>query len=128
MGTLLWIGRILFSMIFLFSGLGHLMKAGSMTQYAAAKGVPAPRLMVLLTGIMILLGGLSILLWSWVNVGAWLLVLFLLGAALKMHDFWAVEDPMQRQGEMAQFMKNLSLAGAAIVFYVLYQRPELLAG
>lgn len=126
MTALFWIGRILFSMIFIFSGLGHLMNSGGMSEYAASKGVPAPRAMVLLTGLVIILGGLSILLWTYVEVGAWLLVLFLLAAALKVHDFWAIDDPMQKQTEMAQFMKNLSLAGAAIAFYALAQEPSLI--
>jgi len=125
MSQLFWIGRILFSLLFIASGLGHFMQRQSMTAYAEAKGVPAAGAMVPLSGLMMLAGGLSILLWSWVDVGAWLLVLFLLGAALKMHAFWKEEDPMARQGEMAQFMKNVALAGAAIMFYALYQWPEL---
>ena len=126
MNTLFWIGRILFSMMFIVSGLEHFRQLGSMSQYAASKGVPAPRFMVLLSGIAILAGGLSILFWTWVEVGAWLLIFFLLGAGLKMHDFWTVKDPMRKQAEMAQFMKNMTLAGAALMFYALYQRHELL--
>ncbi len=125
MSELFWIGRVLFSMLFIASGVGHFIQRGSTTAYAEAKGVPAAGAMVPLTGLMILAGGLSILLWSWVDVGAWLLVLFLLGAALKMHAFWKEEDPMARQSEMSHFMKNVGLAGAAIMFYALYQWPEL---
>jgi hypothetical protein len=62
---------------------------------------------------------------AWVDVGAWLLVLFLFAAAVRMHAFWKEEDETARQMEMAHFMKNMALAGAAIVFYVLYQWPEL---
>ncbi len=126
MNVLFWIGRILFSMIFIFSGLGHFTNSESMSQYAASKGVPAPKAMVMLTGLVILLGGLSILFWWYVEIGAWLLVFFLLTAAFKIHDFWAVEDPMQRQSEQGQFMKNLAMAGAAIVFYALAQEPSLI--
>lgn len=114
-------GRFLFSAIFLFSGLGHFMQVDEMSQYAEAKGVPAPRLMTLLTGVVILLGGLSILFWKQVIVGAWLLAGFLLLAAFTIHNFWAVEDPEQAQVEMQQFMKNVALAGASIVFYVVAQ-------
>lgn len=42
-----------------------------------------------------------------------------------MHNFWAAEDPQTRQVEMAQFMKNLALAGAAIIVFVLHQAPGL---
>jgi uncharacterized membrane protein YphA (DoxX/SURF4 family) len=117
-------GRILFSAVFVFSGLGHFMQLEEMSEYAGQKGVPAPKLMTVVTGVVILLGGLSILFWTQVIVGAWLLAGFLLLAAFTIHDFWAVEDPQQAQVEMQQFMKNLALAGAAIVFYVAVQTAQ----
>lgn len=117
-------GRILFSALFLLSGLTHFMQLDETSQYAGQKGVPAPRLMTIVTGIAILLGGLSILFWTQVIVGAWLVAGFLLLAAFTIHDFWAVEDPQQAQIEMQQFMKNVALAGAAIVFYVVAQTAD----
>lgn len=128
MGSFDWlflIGRVLFSALFLLSGLNHFMQLDETSQYAASKGVPAPKLMTALAGAAILLGGLSILFWQQVVIGSWLLAGFLLVAAFKMHDFWAVQDPQQSQVEMAQFMKNLALAGAAIVFYAARQNPQI---
>jgi len=125
MTALFWIGRILFSMIFIVSGLNHFMQLGPMAQYAASKGVPAARFATAASGLVILAGGLSILFWWEVSVGAWLLIGFLVAAALVMHDFWAAEDAQVRQTEMAQFMKNVALAGAALVFFVLHQAPRL---
>ncbi len=125
-GVLFLIGRILFATLFLLNGLNHLMQLAGMAQYAGSKGVPAPKAMVAATGVMILLGGLSILFWWWVPIGAWLLVVFLLVAAFMMHNFWAIEDPMESQNQMAHFMKNLALAGAAICFYALHMAPDLL--
>lgn len=117
--TLLWIGRILFSLIFVFAGLGHFMQLEEMSQYAASKSVPLPKIMVAVTGLMLVAGGLSILFWKYVVVGSWLLIIFLGLAAIKMHNFWSIEDPMQRQNEMNQFMKNVALLGATLVFYLL---------
>lgn len=121
--ALFLIGRVLFSALFILSGLNHFTQMDGMRQYAASKGVPAPGAMVALTGLVLLAGGLSVLLWIWVEVGTWLLAFFLLLAAFKIHDFWALDDPNERQTEMAHFMKNLSLAGAAIAFYALVQMP-----
>lgn len=120
MGFLILIARILFSMIFINSGIGHITNTGQMAKYAESKNVPAPKATVFITGIMILLGGLSILLGIWVNIGAWLLVIFLVPTAIMMHDFWNVDDPMQRQNEMTHFMKDLALAGAAFLIWYLY--------
>lgn len=121
MDWLYLIGRILFSLIFLLSGFGHLTQSGPMSQYAASKGVPAPKAATLVSGLMILAGGLSILLGVFMEIGAWLIVFFLLPTSFMMHDFWKIDDPMQKQVEQAQFMKNLSMTGAALVFYWLVQ-------
>ncbi len=116
-------GRILFAALFVMSGLNHFMQLDGMTQYAESKGLPAAGFMVLFSGVLLLAGGLSVLLWQYVVYGAGLLFIFLLVAAFTMHDFWAVEDEQQKQNEMTQFMKNLSLSGAALILYVLAQNP-----
>lgn len=115
------IGRILFAMIFLLSGLNHFTNADDMAGYAASRGAPAPKASVLLTGVMILAGGLSVLLGVWMEIGVWLLFFFLVAAAFTIHTFWKMDDPMQAQSEQAQFMKNLSLAGACLIFYWMIQ-------
>lgn len=109
------IGRILFSMIFIGSGLNHLLKHTEMTAYAQSKGVPAAGLYVALTGVMILAGGVLVAIgWSRF-IGAGLLVIFLIPTAFMMHAFWKETDPTLRALEMAHFMKNLALAGAALL-------------
>jgi putative oxidoreductase len=113
----LLIGRVLFATIFILSGIAHLTKLPAMTQYAAAFKVPQPKLAVVVSGLMILAGGVSILLGAWVRVGALLLVLFLVPVAMYIHPFWGVPDPMQAANQQAHFLKNLSLAGAALLIY-----------
>lgn len=120
MGFFLLLARILFSAIFIQSGFGHIMNAGEMGEYAQNKNVPLPKVAVFVTGVMILLGGISILLGLWVNIGAWLLIVFLLPTAFIMHDFWTVEDPMDQQNEQIHFMKDIALAGGAFLIWFLY--------
>lgn len=115
------IGRVLFSLIFIMSGFGHFANADAMSDYAASKGAPAPKVTVLLSGLMILAGGLSVLLGVWMEIGTWLLVFFLLPAAFYMHDFWKIADPMEKQNQQGHFMKNVAMAGAAIVMYWMVQ-------
>ncbi len=111
------IGRVLFAAIFILSGIGHLTKLPAMTQYAAAFKVPQPKLAVVISGLMIIAGGLSILLGVYVQAGALVLVLFLIPVAISMHPFWGVPDAMQAANQQAHFLKNLSLAGAALLVY-----------
>ena len=46
------------------------------------------------------------------QIGAWLIVLFLICVTPMMHNFWAVADPMMHQMQIVMFMKNFRcLAG-----------------
>jgi putative oxidoreductase len=114
------VGRILFSMVFIVNGLmGHFGNLEQMAQYAGMKGVPAPQLAVIVTGIMLVLGGLSILLGVYIRIGALLLVAFLVSTSLIMHNFWTLDDAMAQMNDMAHFMKDLALAGAAFLVWYL---------
>jgi uncharacterized membrane protein YphA (DoxX/SURF4 family) len=107
-------GRILFSMLFVMGGMNHLMKLNDMAGYAQSKGVPAPKAATIVSGIMIIAGGLMVALGWRRFIGAGLLVVFLLPKAFVLHAFWKESDPVARMNEMAHFMKDLALAGGAL--------------
>ena len=107
------IGRILFSLIFINSGMFHFTKGA--VDYAGAQGVPMASFLVPVSGIMAIAGGLSVLLGYKAKWGAWLLVLFLIPVTLMMHAFWTMSDATQQQVQMAMFMKNTSMLGAALL-------------
>jgi uncharacterized membrane protein YphA (DoxX/SURF4 family) len=111
------IARILYSALFLGSAMAHLTKTEAMAGYVAAKGIPLAKPLTQLTGVQILLGGLSVLLGVWGDLGSLLLALFLIPTAVLMHGFWKETDPMSRQMEMVQFNKDVALGGAALAFY-----------
>src|SRR6184192_4440015 len=106
-------GRLLFSAIFIIGGMGHFTQAE--IGMAAQQGVPFANVLVPASGLVALAGGLSILAGYHARLGAWLLVLFLVPVTLAMHNFWAVTDPMMRGVQMALFMKNVSMLGAALL-------------
>ena len=106
------LGRILFSLIFVMASLGHFSKGT--IGYAAAQGVPLASIAVPLSGILALLGGLSVTLGYKAKWGSRLLVLFLLPVTAMMHNFWTVKDPMMAQMQQIMFMKNLSILGGAL--------------
>jgi uncharacterized membrane protein YphA (DoxX/SURF4 family) len=114
------IGRILFVLLFLGSGVAHILKADAMAGYAASRGLPQPKLAVIGSGVLIVVGALMVLLGVWMDLGALLLVIFLVPTALLMHPFWKETDPMTKQNEMIAFQKDISLAGAALVILALY--------
>lgn len=115
MELVLLIGRLLFAFLFLYSGINHLTQRVGMTAYAKGAGIPMPDVAVTATGLMILAGGLSILFGFYPRLGAWLLVAFLIPTAFTMHKFWGLTDPMMAATQRAHFMKNIALAGGAMI-------------
>jgi putative oxidoreductase len=112
MKAIVLIGRIFFSLIFLNTIFAHFSSSG--INYAASAGVPFAEILVPVSGILAVLGGLSILLGYKAKFGAWLLVLFLIPVTLLMHNFWTLEGA-EAQMQMVNFIKNLSLLGGAFL-------------
>lgn len=116
-GKVLLLGRIIFSFFFIYSGFNHLTKLSMYAQYAGANGVPSPTLLTALSGLMLIVGGLSILLGTQVRWGALLIAVFLVTAAFTIHKFWGLPDPMAAANQAAQFWKNISLTGACLMIF-----------
>lgn len=109
------LGRIIFGAYFIYSGFNHFKNEKNMTMYAKGKGVPSPRLAVLVGGAMLILGGLGFVLDMNVQISALILLIFLVPTTFMMHAFWKVSDPMHKMGETVNFTKNLALIGALLM-------------
>jgi uncharacterized membrane protein YphA (DoxX/SURF4 family) len=90
-----------------------------MTGYAQYKKLPAAKLGVLISGLFFLLGGIYIAAGFWVDLGALLLTITLILAAVIFHNFWKETDPTTKQNEMIAFNKDIALAGAALILFAL---------
>jgi putative oxidoreductase len=120
-GPIVLLGRFLFAAIFIMSGPRHFLS--QTIAYAASQGVPMASIAVPLSGTLALIGGISILLGYRAKLGAWLIVLFLVGITPMMHKFWGVTDPMMQQIQMIMFFKNASMLGAALLITQLGSGP-----
>lgn len=126
MDVILLVGRVLFGALFLASAMGHLTQTQALAGYATSRGVPMATQLTIFSGVQILLGGASVVLGVWGDLGSLFLVVFLAATAFWMHAFWRETEPMNRQMEMVQFNKDLALAGAALgFFWVFSQDPAL---
>ncbi len=113
MRALVPIGRVLFSLIFITSVFGNFSRGA--IDSAAAHGVPLATVLVPLSGILALVGGVSVLLGYRARFGAFLLLLFLVPVTIIMHRFWGVADPQVAMIQRVNFMKNLSMIGGTLV-------------
>jgi uncharacterized membrane protein YphA (DoxX/SURF4 family) len=118
MGEIIFVGRVLFAGIFLYSAGVHLTQTGALVEIARSKKVPFPKVATVGGGIFLLAGSLSLLLGVFADLGALLLAVFLIPTAVFMHGFWN-ETGEARNTEITQFLKDMALAGAAILFAVL---------
>ena len=107
------IGQLVFGGFFLYNGIHHFLKRGSMRQYVAAKNVPMPDVAVLASGVALTAGGGSVLLGIKPKYGVMALLGFLAAVTPIMHDYWNAKAE-QKQAEMINFMKNMALLGASL--------------
>jgi putative oxidoreductase len=119
MNTLFLIGRIIFGGYFIYKGIYHFIGFGMMTQYAKMKGVPYPAIAQGMAGLMLLLGGLSIMFGIYPSVGIVLLVAFMVPVTLMMHNFWKLDDHQMRMADKVNFTKNMALLGAILMLFAI---------
>lgn len=129
MDVVFLIGRILFVVVFLFSGATvHLLQARQGIQYAKMYGVPMAEFGVPLTGIMAVVGGALVALGLWGDLGALLIAAFLVVITPLMHAFWREKEAMQKQAQMTHFVKNTALLGGALVLFYAWNQLQGDAG
>ena len=114
-------GRVLLGGFFIMSGLRHFQHLAMMAGFTGSTGVPAPKLAVIGSGLLILLGGISILLGVRPHWGIALVSLFLLPVTFLMHQFWKHTDPMMKINDQVNFMKNIAILGAAWMLFMIPQ-------
>ena len=126
-GVLALLGRLMLVAIFLLAAVGQKIPNFSETaDYMATEGgVPAPKVMLAGAIVFLIVGGLSVALGFKARIGATLLLVFLLLSTYFFHDFWTRQDPMEKQEQMIQFMKNASMMGAMLL--VIAHGPGLMS-
>ena len=119
MNAVLVIGRILFAFLFITSGIAHFAKLEMMTGYAKYKKLPAAKLGVIGSGLTFLVGGILVVLGTWVDLGALLIAVTVILAALIFHQYWKETDANTKMQETMAFNKDLALGGAALILFAL---------
>lgn len=106
---------ILLGIFFLLNGINHFYNTQVLKEYAKKRGMIAPKVMVYLSGILLVLGGLSMISGIWITQGIIALCIFLVLASFMLHKFWQEKKRMMMMLEAMHFVKNW-----AILFELLY--------
>ncbi len=125
-GVLALLGRLMLVAVFLLAAVGQKIPKFSETAASmASEGVPVPKIMLGGAILFLIAGSLSVGLGFKARIGATLLLVFLLLSTYFFHDFWTRQDPMEKQEQMIQFMKNASMMGAMLL--VIAHGPGLMS-
>jgi len=108
------LGRVLAGGYFIYSGVKHFVDLPAMSGYVAHKGIPMPAAAVIVAGVLLLIGGVSLLFGLVPKVGIVALTLFLVPVTLLMHPFWR-EQGAARAMDLINFTKNFGLLGAVLM-------------
>jgi putative oxidoreductase len=107
--SLVLVGRILLSIIFILAGFGKFTGLAGTAGYFGSMGLPMPMVTAVVVALVELVGGLAILLGFFTRPASYLLAAFCLATAFVAHFDFA--DQMQ----MINFQKNLAMAGGFLV-------------
>ncbi|MBS0605124.1 MAG: DoxX family protein [Verrucomicrobia bacterium] len=113
----LLIGRICISALFVWAAMEKLINWKGTVEYMKKKRLPLTSLALSLAVLIQIVGGLSICLGYQIRFGALLLILFIVPAALRFHDFWNLEGA-QRITEKTLFMKDVAVFGSLLLILV----------
>ena len=116
MEILLIAGRFIYTLPLLYQGVTNLGQLERLTDRARGKGLPASKALTAAAMVWLIIGTLAITFNVQSFIGGLVVAVFLVFTGSTIHNFWAVSDPATRKQDLLHFLKNLSLAGAALVF------------
>jgi uncharacterized membrane protein YphA (DoxX/SURF4 family) len=125
------VGRIILGGYYLFNALNHFNAFGQtsgLAGWAGSKGVPSPKALVYVGGVLLAVAGLSFLTGYMPLVGVIALAVFLVPVTFKMHDFWTETDGLAKWNQIHQFIKNVGLLASALMFLAIPQPWPLSLG
>jgi putative oxidoreductase len=120
--ALILLSRVLLSLPFLYSGIDKCCRWSAAQREVAASGLPWPTLAHLVTVVLQLGAGVSVLIGIEARLGALLLCLFLIPVTIIYHPFWKRSGP-DFVAEADHFLLNLAVIGGLLMIVALGSGP-----
>lgn len=111
------LGRVLIAQIFLIAGFGKIAHFAQTAGYMSSMGLPMADVLLTLTIILEVGGGLMILFGFYTRYAAIAFFFWLIPVTLTFHAFWHA-DAAGMQNQMNNFMKNIAIMGAMVYLAV----------
>ena len=105
----LLIGRGLLGLYFILPGISKITGFAATSEYMAAHGVPLVPVLLVVTIVIQIGGGLALMFGFKTQAIAFVLAGLTLVISVFMHNFWVMEEGLERKHEMQNFVKNLAI-------------------
>ncbi len=109
---LILLARICISSLFLWGGTSKVLHWKETVAYMQTKKIPGSILPAAM--LLQIVGGLSVLLGFEARIGALLLIVFIIPAAAKLHDFWNILEA-EKITQKTLFMRDVAVLGGLLL-------------
>ncbi len=100
---------ILLGLFFVLNGINHLINTHIYEEYSLKRGLISPRLMVQLSSVVLIFGGITLMFNYLICYGVIALSIFLVIASFSIHQFWNEKDNQSKLLESMHFAKNMAI-------------------
>jgi putative oxidoreductase len=107
-------GRVLLGGLFVVGGIRHFFIVPILTQAIAARGVPAPKLVLLLGTAFQVIAGLLFVFGIFLPWTAFGLIVFTTTASIMLLNFWSMEGEA-RENTKSVWLSNLAIVGGLLI-------------
>lgn len=108
-------GRVLLGVYFIVPGLMKVMKFSGTSQYMEAHGLVFIPFLLVLTVLLQLGGGLCLVIGYRQQEVSFVLAGLVLVISFFIHDFWTMEEGLQKSHEIQNFIKNMAIMAGLLV-------------
>ena len=110
------LGYLLLGGLFVWGGLDHFLRFGTVKAMLVERGWPAPGVLLAIASVFQIVAGLGLILGILRPLAALGLACFTIAATLLLLDFWRFEGP-QREGMRSGFIVNLAVLGGLLLAF-----------
>jgi len=118
----LLLGRGLLGLYFILPGVSKITGFAATSEYMAAHDVPFIPVLLVVTIVIQIGGGLALMFGFRAQLVAFVLAGLTLVISIFMHNFWVMEEGLERNHEVQNFVKNLAIMAGLL--YVTGARLE----
>lgn len=108
------VGRLLLGGLFVAGGARHLLVLPALTGVLAARGVPYPKVSLILGSVIEIAAGLALMAGVFVPAAAAILIAFTIAASILMLNFWDLEGDA-RHLAISVWMSNCAIVGGLLL-------------